>query len=394
MKYDFTTRISRKGKGALKWEQMYEQNPNVSDDVIPLSVADMEFKTAPEIVEGLKEFLDAAVLGYTGGYDDFYNEVIDWHKKRHNWEIQKEWIVNTTGVVGAFNSGIRALTEEGDGVIIFKPVYYPFDIAIEQNNRKEINVPLLFNDGDYTIDYEQFEKVAQDSRNKLLLFCSPHNPVGRVWTKEELSKVIEIANKYKLYVISDEIWYDLIMPGYSHTVMATLNEEINDRLITCVAPSKTFNLAGMMTSNIIISNSEIREKYKEELARSNSNMVGILGFKACEIAYRKGEKWLEEVIEVIDTNQHLVQDYFKDNFPQIKAPLIEGTYVQWIDFRALNMSDEDLNTLLREDAEFFTGSGHVFGEEGSGFQRVNLALPTEALKEALNRLGDALRKVI
>lgn len=392
MKYDFTTRVKRKNIGALKWEQMYEFNPQVGEDVIPLSVADMEFKNPPEIMEGLKDFLDEAVLGYTGPYKAFTDAVIHWHKKRHDWVIEKDWIVNTPGVVAAFYTAIRAFSNKGEGVINFRPVYYPFSMAIEDNERTEVNVPLLKEHEDYTIDFARFEKAAANPNNKILLFCSPHNPVGRVWTKDELEKLADIAVKHDLYVISDEIWYDFIMPGHKHTVLATVNEKLTDKLITCTASSKTFNLAGMMASNIIISNGELREKYKRELALVHGNMVGILGYKSCELAYTKSEEWLDELLQVLDTNQHLVHNYFKENFPQIKAPLIEGTYVQWLDFNALNMDQEELTQFLHMDAHFFTSEGYVFGEEGEGFERINLTLPTDALEEALHRLGEALKK--
>lgn len=392
MKYDFTTRVNRRNTGSLKWEQMYEWNPNVSDDVIPLSVADMEFKNPPEIMDGLKDFLDDAILGYTGPYESFLNAVVEWQKRRHNWDIEKEWIVNTQGILSAFYTAIRAFSEKGDGVIIFRPVYYPFGMSIEDNERTEVNVPLIHNNGEYTIDFERFEEVAADPKNKILLFCSPHNPVGRVWRKEELEKLAEIAVKHDLYVISDEVWYDFVMPGYTHTVLATVNKKLNEKLITCTAPSKTFNLAGMMTSNIIISNEEVREKFRRELEIVRGDMVGILGFKACELAYTKSESWFEELLKVIDTNQRLVHNFFKENFPQITAPLIEGTYVQWIDFNALGMTNEELEEFLHMEAEFFTDEGYIFGEEGNGFERINLALPTDALEEALDRLVVALKE--
>lgn len=392
MSYDFTTRVDRKNMGALKWEQMYEFNPNVADDVIPMTVADMEFKNAPEIVKGLQDFLDDAVLGYTGAYDSYLQSVVDWQKKRHNWDIKSEWIVNTTGVVGAFYAAIRAFSEKGEGVINFRPVYYPFSMAIDDNERTEVNVPLLKNGDDYTIDFEKFENAAADPNNKILLFCSPHNPVGRVWTKEELEKVAEIAVKHNLYVISDEIWYDFVMPGHEHTVLATVNEALHERLITCTSASKSFNLAGMMASNIIISDEPLRERYNQELALVHGNMVGVLGYKSCELAYTKSEAWLDELLEVLVKNQHVVKEYFEDNFPQIKAPLIDGTYVQWLDFNALNMEPEKLMKLLYEEAEFFVSDGSVFGVEGKGFVRINLALPTVALEESLKRLGEALIK--
>ncbi|CAM3308210.1 MalY/PatB family protein [Filibacter tadaridae] len=392
MTYDFTTRINRKNTGALKWEQMYGWNPNVAKDIIPLSVADMEFKNPPEVIEGLKDFLDGTVLGYTGPSESFLDAVVSWQKKRHNWDIEKEWIVNTQGIVPAFYTAIRALSEKGDGIIIFRPTYYPFGAAIEDNERTEVNVPLLQDHGDYTIDFEGFEKAAADSKNKILLFCSPHNPVGRVWKKEELEQLAEIAVKHDVYVISDEIWYDFVMPGYTHTVLATVNEKLNDQLITCTAPSKSFNLAGMMMSNIIISNEEIRERFRHELETVRGDMVGILGYKACELAYEKSENWLDELLKLIDTNQRVVHNYFKENFPQIKASLVEGTYLQWLDFNALGMTNEELEEFMHMDAQFFTDEGYIFGEEGNGFERINLALPTDALEEALHRLGTALKK--
>lgn len=391
MKYDFTTVVNRKNTGALKWEQMYEWNGNVAEDVIPLSVADMEFKNPPEVIEGLKDFLDDAVLGYTGPTESFLKSVVDWQQRRHGWEIDKEWIVNTPGIVPAFYTAIRAFSEKNDGVIIFRPAYYPFGLAIDDNERTEVNVPLINQEGNYVIDFEAFEKAAADPNNKILLFCSPHNPVGRVWKKEELEKVAEIAVKHDLYVISDEIWYDFVMPGYEHTVLATVNEKLNDKLITCTAPSKSFNLAGMAISNIIISNADMRETYRRALEIVRGDMVGILGYKSCELAYNESEEWLDELLKVIDTNQHLVKNYFDEHFPQIKAYLSEGTYLQWIDFNALGMTDEALEEFMHMEAEFFTDEGYIFGEEGSGYERINVALPTEALKEALHRLGNALK---
>lgn len=393
MSYDFTTLLSRKGTGSSKWEQMYGWNPKVAENVVPFSVADMEIKTAPEIIEGLKEYLDTAVLGYTKAYPAFINSVISWMERRHNYKVEKEWIVNTPGVVNAFYAAVNAFTEPGEGVIIFKPVYYPFSMAIEKNERTLVNCPLKEEEGYYTIDFEKFEEAAKDSKNKLLIFCNPHNPVGRVWKWEELEKVAKIAVKYNLIVVSDEIWADLIMPGYKHIVMGRVCKELEERLITCTAPSKTFNLAGLATSSIIIKNKEIREKYAETLQVMRSASVNILGFKACEIAYNKCENWLEELIQVLDTNQKLVKEFFDNKFPKIKARLIEGTYLQWIDFKDLGLSDSELEEFMHMDAEFFTDEGYVFGKEGSGYERINLAAPTWVIKEGLERLGKALEKI-
>lgn len=391
-KYDFTTCVNRTDTGSVKWEQMREWNPEVSDGVIPLSVADMEFKNPPEVVKGLKDYLDEAVLGYAMAYPAFLQAVASWQERRHGWQIQPEWIVNSAGVVTAFYAAIRALTEEGDGVIIFRPVYYPFGMAITDTGRTEINVPLRNEAGYYTIDFAAFEEVAADPRNKVLLFCSPHNPVGRVWTREELERIASIVQKHDLYVISDEVWYDLVMPGYRHTVLATVDASLQDRVITCTAPSKTFNLAGMMTSNIIIADEELRERFRKALQELHGDRVGILGYKACELAYTRSEDWLEELLGVLDTNQRLVHDFFRSHFPQLTAPLVEGTYVQWVDFRALGWSDAELEEFLHQEAHFFTDEGYVFGVEGSGFERINLALPTDALAEALERLKQALER--
>ena len=393
MKYDFETLISRKNQGSYKWEQMYEWNPNVADDVVPLSVADMEIKTAPEIVEGLKNFLDNAILGYTGQYPDFINAVKNWCEKQYGYTFEKSWLINTPGVVNAFYGAVNAFTEKGDGVIIFKPVYYPFSMAINENERELINCPLIEKNGFYTIDFEKFDELSKNPKVKLLIFCNPHNPVGRVWTKEELTKVAEICLKNNVIIVSDEIHCDLIMPGHKFTSMMTIKNGIEDKLITCFAPSKTFNLAGLATSNIIVPNEELRKKYFATLSVMKNTQVNILGYKACEIAYNKCENWLKELIQVLDKNQKLVKNFFEEKFPKIKAPLIEGTYLMWLDFRALNLSNEDLEKFMHLEAEFFTDEGYIFGEEGNGFERVNLAAPTHVIEKALVRLEKALKKI-
>lgn len=393
MKYDFTTLESRKNTGSIKWEQMYEWNPNVADNIVPLSVADMELKPVPEVIEGLKKYLDKVILGYTAAYPSFLNSVISWIEKRHKYKVEKEWIVNTPGVVNAFYAAVNAFTNPGDGVIIFRPVYYPFSMAIEKNNRKIVNCPLIETDGYYTIDFEKLENLAKKAENKLIIFCSPHNPIGRVWKKDELKKLGEIAVKNNTIIVSDEIWCDIIIPGYEHFMMGRLGGEIEDNLILCTAPSKTFNLAGMATSNIIIKNKELRDKYSETLQVMRSASINILGYKACELAYTYGEEWLFELIKLIDTNQKIVKKFFDEKFPKIKARLIEGTYLQWIDFRALNLSNEELENFMHMEAEFFTDEGYIFGDEGSGYERINLAAPTWVIEDSLKRLEKALIKI-
>lgn len=392
MTYDFTSFIDRKGTGSHKWDLMYDQNPMVEEGVLPLSVADMEFKSPPEIYQGLIDYLkDESILGYTGPTEEYLQAVVNWQEKRHDWIIKKDWIVPTPGVISALNVAIRALTEENDGVIIFRPVYHPFESSVVENNRTLVNVPLIENNGHYTIDFRLFEEEAAKSNNKLLVFCSPHNPVGRVWTKEELEQLAKIVIKHELIVISDEVWYDFVRKDQKHTVLHTIHPKIQEQLITCTAASKTFNLAGAATSNIIISNQEIREKFNKEAQKSGVSGVNILGFEATRIAYTECEEWLEELNDIIYENQQMVKEFFEENYPEIKAPVSEGTYVQWIDFRALGMSDEALDQLLHKN-QFFANPGYTFGKEASGFQRINVALPKNILKKSLERLLKGLLK--
>lgn len=394
MKYDFETMVDRKNQGSEKWEMMYRMKPDVKEGVVPLSVADMEFKNAPEIINGLKDYLDKTILGYTTGTDKFYNSVINWMKRRHDFEIEKEWIVNTSGIVPAFFNAIRTFSNVGDGVIIMSPVYYPFYRAIKLQNREIVDCQLIEKDGYYTINYELIEELAKESKNKILLFCSPHNPVGRVWKKEELEKVAEIVLKYDLLLLSDEIHHDLIMPVYKHTVFQTISDELAEKTITFTAPSKSFNLAGMNLSNVIIKNKEIRDVFIKGLEEVNGGTFTALGYKSCEIAYNECEEWFEECLSVIDKNQRLLKEFFDTNFPNIKSRYIEGTYLQWVDFRALNLTNDELENLMVQEADLFLDEGYIFGEAGSGFERFNLAVPTKVLEESLNRLKNVLEKRI
>lgn len=390
MTYDFESLVDRRGVGSVKWDQMIAWKADVSHDAVPLSIADMEFKNPPEVIEGLKAYLDDSILGYTAPYASFQKAVIDWQQKRHQWTIEADWIVHTQGIVAAFYAAIRAFSKAGDGVIVFRPVYHPFLEAILDNDRKEVNVPLIETDGYYTIDFEGFEKAAAHSDNKILLFCSPHNPVGRVWTKEELEKLADIVIKHDLFLISDEIWYDFVANGHHHHVTATIHPQLTSRMISCTAPSKSFNLAGAGLSNIIIEDPDVRSRFKKEVALVRGDLINAFGYKACELAYTQSERWLDELLKVIRTNHQLVHDFFKQEFPLIKAPLPEGTYLQWLDFRALGLSNEELEHFLHEEAEFFTDEGYIFGSEGDGFERINVALPTKQLDIQLKKLKAAL----
>ncbi|MGN0293311.1 MAG: MalY/PatB family protein [Lachnospiraceae bacterium] len=389
MKYDFETLLSRKNTGSSKWDEMYEANPNVPDGVVPFSVADMEFKNAPEIAAGVSEYLKNSIMGYTFATDAYYDAVIGWMKRRHHWDIKKEWIVEYPGVVPALYHMVNLLTKPDEGVILFTPVYYPFYNAVREGGRKLVETRLVLNGSRYEIDFDDFERKAKNPQNTLCLLCNPHNPVGRVWTKEELERIGKICLENNVLVVSDEIHNDLIMPGYEHTIYAAISEEMAQNSIICTAPSKTFNMAGMMTSNIIIPNAELKEKvyeYRESQAVFFCNMAG---YKACEIAYNECEEWLDELILVLDRNRQLVENFMKEKFPRINVIQLEGTYLQWMDCRKLGLSFKELEKFMQEEAYIFTDEGYVFGEPGEGFERINLACPTWVLQDALERLETA-----
>lgn len=393
MKYDFETLISRKNAGASKWISMEKINSNVGEDIVPFSVADMEFKNPPEIIEGLKKYMDSSILGYTEATEEYYKAVCSWMERRHDWKIEKEWITEFSGVVPALYTIVRALTKEDDGVLVMTPVYYPFYKAITVNNRKVVRSELTFCKNHYEIDFKDFEEKAKMESTKLLILCNPHNPVGRVWSEEELKKIGRICIDNNVLIISDEIHFDLIMPQYKHTVFANISEEFAQNSVICTAPSKTFNLAGLQASNIIIPNKKIRDKVvsQRRIATGNSGL-NIFGYKACEIAYNECEEWLNELIQVLNENKKLVENFMKDNLPQVKVINLEGTYLQWMDFRALENDHKELEKFMTTEAMLFLDEGYVFGDEGRGFERINLACPTKILQAALNRLLEAVKK--
>ena len=384
MKYDFTTVANRRHMSAGKWELMLSKNPNAQEGVVPFSVADMEFHNAPELVNGLAEYVKLPIYGYTSPSANYFNSVINYMKEYHNWEIQKEWICPTSGVVGALNDLVRVLTEPNDGVVIMRPVYYPFTWAIEKNNRKVVNVSLINNNGKYEIDFETFDKATQAEEVKMFILCSPHNPIGRVWTKEELQKIGDICVKNDVIIVSDEIHFDFIMNGYEHTVLSTLSEEISNRTIVCTAPSKTFNLGGVKVSNIIIPNKVYRDKY---LAVTHS--LNTFAYKTCEIVYTECREWFEELMVVLHENKKLVEDFIHEHLPMIKVYPLEGTYLMWLDCRALGLSNEKLEELMLAN-DLYLDEGYLFGEEGSGFERWNIACPKKELLAGLERFKKAI----
>jgi len=395
-KYDFETILSRKGQGSYKWEQMYEVFPELEDDIVPFSVADMELKIAPEITEGMKKYIDEAVLGYSGTYPKYYEAVINWMERRHGFKVEKDWILCIPGVVSAIYVAIKVFAKENEGVITFTPVYYPFYSAITSNKRKLVDCGLVESKNEngevkYSIDFDKFEEFARDENNKVLLLCSPHNPLGIVWSREDLEKIGKIAVKNDLTVISDEIHFDIVMAGHKHTVFQTLSEELSEITITCTAPTKSFNLAGAGISNIIIKNEKLRKKFKAEMEKMSMHVFATLSYKACELAYTKAEGWLDEFLILIDKNQKLVNKFFEERFVDLKAPLIQGTYLQWLDFRSLGLKNKELKEFMNKKAKIFFSEGYTFGKAGDGFERLNLAVPTEYLEKMMERLYEVLK---
>lgn len=392
MKHDFETLCSRKNTGSGKWNMMYDKCNNLPDDIVPFSVADMELKNAPEIIEGLKNCLDNCILGYTSPTQEYFDAVISWMKRRHSYNVEKDWIVPCPGVVPALYFAVRAYTEPQDGVIIMTPAYPPFRSAVVDSDRVIVENPLIDNGDDYFIDFDDLEIKAKDPSNKLLILCSPHNPVGRVWRRDELERVGKICLENDVIVVSDEIHFDLISPSAKHTVLATLSDELAERSVICTAPSKSFNLAGMQDSNIIIKNKVLREKFEDVMHKVPIYSLTTLAFEACKLAYNEAESWLDELNILLDHNRKLCETFVAENIPKIKVRHGEGTYLQWWDCRELGMNNTELEAFMQEEAHLFLNEGHSFGEAGNGFERVNLACPTHVLQAALERLHAALSK--
>ena len=388
MKYDFDTLINRTNTGSEKWDMMREGGAELSPDIVPFSVADMEFKPAPELIEGLKKYLDQAVLGYTGATDAYYEAIIRFMERRHGFTPKKEWIVESAGIVPALKQMVAAFTEPGDSVMIMRPVYYPFTMAVEENKRKLIVSELLEKGDTYEIDFEDLEKKVALPEVKLLIFCSPHNPVGRVWTKEEILRVCDICLKNHVFIISDEIHFDIIMPGCQHISMGNLEKEYLNNCAICTAPTKSFNIAGLQVSNLIIPNKEYREKIT---APRGYYSLNIISYKACELAYNNCEEWLDEMVLYVDGNRRFAEKFFAERLPMIRVFKLQGTYLLWLDCRALGMEAEELEKFMKTKAQLFLDEGYIFGESGRGYERVNLACPRRVLEKALLRLETAVK---
>lgn len=388
MSYNFDEIIDRRGTNSIKYD--FTQERGKPKDIIPLWVADMDFRTPPEVTDALIKAVEHGVFGYSESKQEYFDAVYHWFNTRFDWKIKLDWLVKTPGVVFSIAAAIRAFTDERDSVMIQQPVYYPFFETIMYNNRRLINNSLVYQDGSYHIDFEDFEAKIIENNVKLFIFCSPHNPVGRVWTKDELILLGDICVKHGVTVVSDEIHADFIYEGHKHYIFSSLKSEYLKNTIICTAPSKTFNLAGLQISNIIISDEALRKKFKKELKKTGYSQVNSLGIIACQAAYNYGDHWLDDLKKYLADNLSFVRYFLNNKLPQIKLVEPQGTYLVWLDFKALNLSDKDLEDLIENEAKLWLDKGTMFGPEGEGFQRVNIACPRGVLEKAFCQLEKAI----
>ena len=392
MKYNFDEIIDRSGTSATKMESLPKGCP---DDALPLWVADMDFACAEPILKALHERIDKKIFGYTMyDTDECLGAVLNWYKKRYGWEEQKENLFFCGGIVSAYAVLLNLLTKEGEGVVIQRPIYYPFTMKANSNGRQIVDSPLIYADGNYTIDFDNLDKKMAEPNNKVLVFCSPHNPAGRVWTEEEIRKVVDICKKYDKWIICDEIHCDLLRCGMTFHPILKVAPDYADRIAVCTAPSKTFNLAGMKTSNIVIHNKELQAAWKELIGgKLSMNGAGTLGLTAMIAAYNEGEEWLEQLKEYLDGNFAYIDAFLKEHLPKAHMVPSEGTYLAWIDFNGYVDGDaEKLEEIMQKKARVALDEGYIFGDAGRGFERINIATPRSVVEDCMDRILKAFKE--
>lgn len=380
MKYDFDKIIPRRGTNSYKWDSSL-----VGKDVLPLWVADMDFRTAPAITDALAKRVAHGIFGYSYVPDEYYTAVIRWFERRHNWSIRKEWIIYTSGVVPAISATIKALTEPGDGVVVQTPVYNCFFSSIRNNGCRIVTNPLRHVGNIYYIDFDDLEQKTAAPDVKLLLLCNPHNPTGRVWTREELHHIGEICMRNSVTVIADEIHCELVFQGHTYTPFASVSEGFLRNSVTCVSPSKSFNLAGLQIDNIISCDEDVRRKIDRAININEVCDVNPFGIEATIAAYNEGEEWLLELLDYLKANYDYLCGFFRTHMPQISVNCLEGTYLVWTDCRTLQLSSEVLQTRLIKETGLWLNSGTMYGAEGEGFLRWNIACPRAVMEDALAR---------
>ena len=387
MKFNFDEIIDRYNTNSIKYDFAAERGK--PEGLIPLWVADMDFRTAPCVTQALEKSARHAIFGYTEAKREgpYFDVMRKWFSQRLGFEIKPEWVIKTPGVVFAIFAAIRAFTEPQDAVLIQTPVYYPFKESVADNGRLLVTNPLLYTDGKYKIDFDDFENKIVKKNIKLFILCSPHNPVGRVWTKDELSRMGEICLKHNVIVISDEIHCDFVFPGRRHTVFGTISEEFLNNSVICTSPSKTFNLAGLQTANIFIADENLRRKFRKEISKTGYSQLNTMGIVSCQAAYEDGGEWVDEMLAYLEKNYRYVKEFTAAKLAKIRLAELEGTYLIWLDMNAYGLSDIELEKTIVEKAGLWVSNGSIFGEEGKGFIRINTACPLSTLVTAFDRLA-------
>ena len=379
MKYDFDKPVSRRGTDSYKWDSAE------SEEVLPMWVADMDFRTAPAITDALHRRVEHGIFGYTRVPDSYYEAVSSWFSRRHGWAIDRDWIIYTSGVVPAISAVIKALTVPGDKVLVQTPVYNCFFSSIRNNGCEMVSSPLVFADNTYTIDYEDLEHKAADPKVKVMLLCNPHNPAGRVWKREELVHIGEICIRRGITVVSDEIHCELVFPGHRYTPFASISEDFLRHSVTCISPSKAFNIAGLQIANIVCADADRCARIDRAINDNEVCDVNPFGVIATQAAYNEGEEWLDQLIDYLHANYLYMRDFCREHLPEFPITVLEGTYLVWMDCRKLGMSSEELERRLVSEARLWLNAGTMYGAEGEGFMRWNIACPRNTLTEGLKR---------
>ena len=386
MKYDFDKITQRRGTNSYKWDSTDDK------EVLPMWVADMDFPTAPCIINALEKHVEHGIFGYTRVPEEYYDAVISWFSRRHHWKPRREWFIYTSGVVPALSAVIKALTNVGDKVLTLTPVYNCFFSSIRNNGCELDSCALRYEDNTFSIDYEDLERRAADPKTTLMLLCNPHNPSGRVWTREELRRIGDICIKNNVVVVADEIHCELVHPGFTYTPFASVSEEFQKHSVTCVAPSKAFNIAGLQIANIIVENDKWRQRIDKAININEVCDVNPFGVIATIAAYNEGEEWLNQLLQYIHGNYLFFKDYCEEHLPQLPVAPLEGTYLAWMDCRSLGIPSEELEEELMKKAKLWLNAGSMYGKEGEGFMRWNLACPRQLVKEGLERFSQFVDK--
>ena len=387
MTVNFDGIIDRRGTSCLKYDFAVERG--YPQGILPFWVADMDFRAPQPVIDELTRRVQHGIFGYTDPKESYKEIIVNWMTKHHGWMPSTKALTITPGVVFALAVAIRCFTKPGEAVLLQQPVYYPFTEMIRQNNRELVNSPLVLKDGHYEIYFDDFEEKIVKHDVKLFLLCSPHNPAGRVWTRDELLRMASICLKHNVLIVADEIHHEFVRPGFKHTVLASLSPEIASQTITCTSPSKTFNLAGLQISNIFIENDELRRKFRAEISAAGYSQPNSLGLFAAQAAYEHGAEWLKELLAYIESNYQKAKAFFAEQMPKVKLIEPEGTYLLWLDFSAYGLTDEELDDIIINDANLWLDSGHIFGKAGRGFQRLNIACPWSTLENGLQHLAKA-----